>query len=442
MNERIGLTDESLRRVLASRAMAASSSGLLDEITKQRASTPQVRPVEWWPPIRSLRTLRALSPIAVAGVIALVIVGAAVGGAALLRQLAPAPSLPIRPAVTAPSDASPTASRRPRPTITPTGVRDGRVVVARSGDLYIGDSDGDTLQTLTSGTSVDRDPAWSPNGGLIAFSRADSATSDADLYVIASDGSGLRPLTAGDPDDQAPTWAADGSRLLFLRTTGGNRQIAIVDLAGTAVQTVPTAGRLPIGVPDWSPDGSAVVFAATEPATPTMDVYVQRIDGTGGKLTDDLDRKLAPAWSPDGSSIAFGRGGGGATAPARSLSTVDLAGQERSLTGPIGITALDWSPDGRWILVTIEDDSMGGRLAIVDVASGGLDVVATLQDLPERARWSPDGSRIAVLVTNAGGEHMWLVGPSDGSDLQPIAGPIPNALAGSTLGLDWERLVP
>jgi Tol biopolymer transport system component len=84
--------------------------------------------------------------------------------------------------------------------------------------------------------------------------------------------SGIRPLTSGDADDQAPTWSADGNRLLFLRTIGASREIAIVDLAETPVQTVPTAGRLPIGLPDWSPDGSAIVFAATEPATPTMDI--------------------------------------------------------------------------------------------------------------------------------------------------------------------------
>jgi hypothetical protein len=68
--------------------------------------------------------------------------------------------------------------------------------------------------------------------------------------------------------------------------------------------------------------------------------------------------------------------------------------------------------------------------------------VAALPDPPERATWSSDGSRIAVLVTGGGGGQTWLVGRSDGSDFKPIAGPTPNAHAGSTLGLDWERLVP
>ena len=172
-----------------------------------------------------------------------------------------------------------------------------------------------------------------------------------------------------------------------------------------------------------------------------MDLYVASRNGSGTRLTDDLDRKLAPAWSPDGSSVAFIRGPRAGTEPRPALSLVNVAGVERSLTGPINVVALDWSPDSRWILVATQDDPTGGRLAIVEVATGDLSFVATFADLPLLARWSPDGSQVAVLATSGSSqEQTWLVGSSDTFDLSAIIDRAPNARIGATLGLDWERI--
>jgi Tol biopolymer transport system component len=56
--------------------------------------------------------------------------------------------------------------------------------------------------------------------------------------------------------------------------------------------------------PDWSPDGSRLVFHSHRHSN--WDLYTILPDGSGLKrLTDRPAAEWAPAWSPDGTQIAF-----------------------------------------------------------------------------------------------------------------------------------------
>lgn len=136
----------------------------------------------------------------------------------------------------------------------------------------------------------DSDPAWSPNGSTIAFTRwpdvaiptsmclsLGTALSFAfdfwtEVWLIEADGSNLRPLRdgAGNVVTYAgwPSWSPDGKRLAFYYTNGSEERIAVArpDTSGfvTIVQRNPPLWTNVLGSPEWSPDGSRIVFSTPD----------------------------------------------------------------------------------------------------------------------------------------------------------------------------------
>ena len=71
--------------------------------------------------------------------------------------------------------------------------RDGNVDTVETGDIFVMNADGSDVRRLTDNPLQDGSPAWSPGGQQIAFSS--SRDGDSDIYVMNADGSGVRRLT-------------------------------------------------------------------------------------------------------------------------------------------------------------------------------------------------------------------------------------------------------
>ena len=200
-------------------------------------------------------------------------------------------------------------------------------------------------------------PAWSPDGTQIAFAEREWYTggwagSALGLAVVNADGSGLRELTlTSDPHvgDQYPAWSPDG-RIVFLRarigdvlwvnsdgsgltrvTTGGGhaafalspdgKQLAIYDQEHDHLVLLPASGDgTPVVLVDnmsqyvpslsvrlaWSPDGTALAFAASSdrarmrmPYPPGSALYVVNADGSGLSVVPNTGKVWDPAWRPE-----------------------------------------------------------------------------------------------------------------------------------------------
>jgi dipeptidyl aminopeptidase/acylaminoacyl peptidase len=57
----------------------------------------------------------------------------------------------------------------------------------------------------------DLQPAWSPDGTRIAFSRR--RINDGDIFIVNTDGSGVTQLTKGIDNAGDPAWSPDGLRI-------------------------------------------------------------------------------------------------------------------------------------------------------------------------------------------------------------------------------------
>ena len=93
------------------------------------------------------------------------------------------------------------------------------------------------------------DPAWSPNGQLIAFSwrRPDG---NFDLYIMDVATHQLAELTRDEARNERPSWAPDGRHLVFESTRTGTRQIWSMLADGTDARQLTTAGQNES--PNWS----------------------------------------------------------------------------------------------------------------------------------------------------------------------------------------------
>lgn len=192
-------------------------------------------------------------------------------------------------------------------------------------------SDGGARRVLTRRTGwEDGDPAWSPDGRRLAFTRSKDGRRSFEVLVRSATGR-LRRITRGRFDER-PAWSADGRWIAYQATTGirlvrpdgsGDRGVPgtqgaawpawapggrIAFTQGGYVRTARTDGtgrrRVVRGrEPDWSRDGSRLAYTG-----PDGGVFVASGDGRGARM---VHRGMQPDWSPDGSALAFTRWGAG-----------------------------------------------------------------------------------------------------------------------------------
>jgi TolB protein len=162
-------------------------------------------------------------------------------------------------------------------TINPDGTRLHRITLAagvntspawnpKTGNqmVFISDRGGDGVPQLyemnSDGTNVAKidlpdmgyviDPAWSPNGQLIAFSWR-RPSGNYDIYVMDIVSHQLVELTKDEARNERPSWAPDGRHLVFESTRTGTRQIWSMLADGSQPRQLTFSGDNES--PNWSP---------------------------------------------------------------------------------------------------------------------------------------------------------------------------------------------
>ena len=184
-------------------------------------------------------------------------------------------------------------------------------------DVFVLNADGSGLTKVTDSVGMSGDPAWSPDGRLLAFEadRGDYPTKQG-IYVSRPDGSHLRRVSVLPPDagfDAAARFSPDGRTLVFTRYRddgqgGEESALFTIRLDGREERRV-TPFALHAGDATWSPDGRTLALEAYPTPSSRGDIYTVRADGSRLRNLTHNDPDVAgsadPVWSPDGKLILF-----------------------------------------------------------------------------------------------------------------------------------------
>lgn len=210
------------------------------------------------------------------------------------------------------------------------------------------------LWQLTFDSGLESEPAWSPDGRLIAYSADRGGNFDIWVQPVG-EGDSIR-VTNSAAHDWQPDWAPEGNRLVFRSERDGGGLFVIPVLGGNE-RRISSFGYHP----HFSPDGTQILFVSTQrPVTEIPKVYVVGLDGKPPRemLTNLLPEftLLHVAWHPDGKRLSLWgnhrqQGWSFWTAPLDGGAPIksEIAGavEQRLKDADVHFADFRWSPSGR-----------------------------------------------------------------------------------------------
>ncbi len=262
------------------------------------------------------------------------------------------------------------------------------------------------------------DAAFPGRNGRIAFYM--DRGSGGEIYTMRPDGTDVRQLTHLGPSVERPQWSPDGTKIVFQMdkpdTDCGFTEVMDSD-GSNLVDITPDryVAHGCTGGPSFTPDGDRIVFSAQRCGRCIEDIRSVRLDGTGLRQVVGVRRlyKFYAKVSPDGRMVAFlaeGRGG-------KALYTARMNGTHLRRVVPYSVDpgGLSWAPNGRRIIFSDHADTptKPGNLDTVRPDGTGFRQVTHFKGVDLRAgcscSFSPDGNWIVYRRFNedAGRYTVW-----------------------------------
>ena len=176
-------------------------------------------------------------------------------------------------------------------------------------NLYLMDADGANVRKVFNDFRSRSAPAWSPDGRQISYIRGDAVR---ELYIAALDTKAEKRIAPVGRFDGYSNWSADGTKIVFdapLRQGNTSSRIHIFNLLTRQQEVLfEKAIGTSMSSPTWSPSADKIVFTWFEGGHSS--IYAVNSDG------DDAERIVKPLagfstahpdWSPNGTALVYER---------------------------------------------------------------------------------------------------------------------------------------
>ena len=280
----------------------------------------------------------------------------------------------------------------------PTPSADGKTIYAVGtqprGQLMRYDARSGEFAPYANGQSIEY-VAFSHDGKWMAYVTYPEGT----LVRSRIDGSERMQLTSVPIRAASPQWSPDGTQIAFgfVVERGAPLKISLVSANGGSVKVV-VDGAGDVGMPNWTPDGQCLVFAASNESRAQWALHSLNLKTGKDTLLPGSLGIASGVLAPDGRYYA------GLSDSTQSLMLRDMAsGSTRELAEVADY--LSWSADGKYVYYsTLTPDIAREKPGVyrVKIADGNIELIAPAPNFALAGSWgvwtglTPDGSIMMV----------------------------------------------
>jgi len=291
----------------------------------------------------------------------------------------------------------------------------GSLAFAYQGRIWLVPVAGGVAEQLTTGAGYHSQPSWSPDGRYLAYSA--DVDRNFDIYILDRESGESRRITTDPYLDLRPRWSPDGSKILF--TTQRNRSFDLYayDVDRSVVEPVVADSGLNNLAGDWIGDSGDIVFVSRRGEAALGSGSLWRWDGATGQsellMQIETNYQAAPVVAPHGGTVAYVTDASGSNdmyavpsrRTARGIQPIRLTHTRSDEYFPA------WSPDGERIAYS-RNGGTPDRERTADNGMGfGMYTVGRGGGEPRPVRiegyaWSEPTGQVRVRVSGVDGELL------------------------------------
>jgi TolB protein len=230
-----------------------------------------------------------------------------------------------------------------------------------------------------------------------------------EIMIADADGYERKPLVHSAAPLMSPQWSPDGTQIVYVSFEKKRPRIYVHNLANGSRKVV-ASFRGTNSAPAWSPDGKLI--AATLSKDGGSQIYLMDIHGKNlRRLSDSPSRDTEPSFSPDGQYILFSSDRGGTPQIYRIALAEGSKAERMTFEGGYN-TSPRYSPDGRFF--SFVSQQLGRYvIAIQEIGTREPRFLTSGQDDRSPA-FAPNGKAILYATTIKGRGALAVIS-TDGS---------------------------